>query len=195
MCASRTCKASAVTAMRQISARPDIRLFGSNVHIGPKASAGYVLGHLQGSLSGQILVRVSSDRIGGILSGLSPPVAALAGNAAAGCAAGNQLRGHRKRSIGGEPASHRLCRASVGRRGLAISRKPGAVGDRKRCSGAAAGLFVFGRQMAAPCGTARVATRAAGARDSGSGIGSCGDLKWRMRASGSCPARIFPGRG
>ena len=74
-------------------------------------------------------------------------------------------------SSGGEPASDRLCRTSLGRRGVAVSRKPGAVGDRQRRSGAPSDLFVVGRQMAAPCRAARAAARAAGARDSGSGIG------------------------
>ena len=40
---------------------------------------------------------------------------------------------------------------AVGRRGVALSRKPGAVGDRQRRSGAAPDLFVVRRQMAPPC--------------------------------------------
>src|SRR6202040_973568 len=96
--------------------RPDPRgAAGGQDRTGAAASTGRLLGHLQGSLSRQVLLFVSSGRTGGILSGLSPSFAALEGDTAAECAVGNKLRGHRKRSIGSEPAAHQLCRASVGR--------------------------------------------------------------------------------
>src|SRR5258708_7508287 len=137
-----------------------------------------------------IRVLVSSDRIGGIFFGLSPALAALAGDIATGHVAGNQLRGHRAGSIGREPGSRRLWRTAVGRRGVAVSPKSSAVGDRKRRSGAASGLFVFGGQMATPCGAAKAVARAAGARDSGSGIGvraACWASRLRLGPNSSLP--------
>src|SRR6202140_2455111 len=109
--------------------RPDSRRTAKSPdHIAATASNGRVLGDVQGALPRKILLLLSADRIGGILSGLSPLGAALAGDTAVARVAGNPLRGHRQRSIGGEPAPDRLCWAAVGRRGAAVSRKPGAVG-------------------------------------------------------------------